>query len=108
MEQLKHVLRRHNFKIEVRPVSTLKDQLMRAKGRVIKLKKTGVVYRIPCKDCNAQYIRETGRALGTRQGEHERAVCLEHVDKSALAEHVKKLDHTVTWNEASVLRNESR
>ena len=67
-----------------------------------------MVYRIPCKDCNAQYIGEKGRALGTRQSEHERAVRLEHVEKSALVEHVKELDHTFAWNEVSVLRNESR
>ena len=86
MEQLKHVLSRRNFKIEVRPVSTRKDQLMRPKGRVIKLK-TG---RIPCKDCNVQYIGEKGRALGTRQSEHERAVRLEHVEKSVLADYMWK------------------
>ena len=58
---------------------------------------------IPCKDFNTHsYIGETGRALGTTQSEHERAVRLEHVEKSALAEHVKKWDHTIAWDEMSV------
>ena len=49
-----------------------------------------------------------GRALRTRQSEHERAVRWEHIEKSALAGHVKELDHTIAWDEASVLCNESR
>ena len=37
---------------------------------------SGIVYSIPCEDCDVEYIGETGRAFGTRQGEHERAVRL--------------------------------
>ena len=62
---------------------------MKPKDPIPTLKKTGVVYRVPCKDCDVQYtyIGETGRALGTRRIEHERAVRLEKTEKSALAEH---------------------
>ena len=44
--------------------------------------------------------------MGTTQSEHKRAFCLEHIEKSALAEHVKELDHTIALDEASVLCNE--
>ena len=37
---------------------------------------SGVVYSILCEDCDVEYIGETGRAFGTRQDEHERAVRL--------------------------------
>ena len=32
----------------------------------------GCVYRIPCKHCEAVYLGETGRKLGTRLSEHKK------------------------------------
>ena len=33
-----------------------------------------LVYQIPCKNCVAEYIRETGRLLKTRQDEHRKNI----------------------------------
>ena len=53
----------------------------------------------------------TRKFISVRQVEHweqhkVRAFRLEHVEKSALAEHVKELDQTIALDEASVLCNE--
>ena len=48
--------------------------------------------------CDVEYIGETGRAFGTRQDEHERAVRLKKSGNSALAKHVHDEDHSVAWN----------
>ncbi len=69
--------------------------LTKPKDSIPTLKKTGVVYRIPCKDCDVQYIGQTGRALGARRNEHERAVRLRRTEKSALAQHVMEFDHLI-------------
>ena len=75
-EQLKQVLRKHKFKVAMKPMFTLRIQLMRPKDALGELKQSGVVYSIPCEDCDVEHIGETGRAFGTRQDEHERAVRL--------------------------------
>ena len=38
------------------------------------LLKKGVVYRVPCMDCDMSYIGETGRNLKKRLVEHKEAV----------------------------------
>ena len=38
------------------------------------MKKKGVVYEVPCKDCPSVYIGETGRTLEKRISEHKTAV----------------------------------
>ena len=59
--------------------------------------KCGVVYQINCNNCNASYIGETERALGTRISEHKRdSSCainvLEEKNVSAIAEHAINLN----------------
>ena len=44
------------------PANTLKQVLMRVKSRVPEEKKKGIVYQVPCKDCNGVY---TGESKGT-------------------------------------------
>ena len=76
---------------------------MRPKDALGDLKKSGVVYSIACEDCDVEYIGETGRAFGTRRGEHERAVRLEKCENSALANHVHDEDHSVAWKKSRIL-----
>ena len=47
----------------------------------------GIIYSIPCKDCDKLYIGETQRKFNTRLRELKKAVEQEHAKKSALAEH---------------------
>jgi len=67
----------------VKPVSSLKDYLMKPKDPLPTVKQNGVVYSalfIP--DCEVEYIRETGRALATRKNEHYRGKRLAKTDNS--------------------------
>ena len=52
----------------------LRQLLTRLKTKMPELKRKGVVYRIPCRDCEAGYIGETGRSLQKRITEHKYAV----------------------------------
>jgi len=65
---------------------------------------------MPCHNCDSVYIRETGRSLGKRLAEHrkdteivsrkvhtraERKASLTEVNKSAITDHVARINHVI-------------
>ena len=58
----------------VQKQSTIRQRIMKVKGRPKMDELKGVVYSIPC-ECRATYIGETGWNLNTRVQEHKRGVC---------------------------------
>ena len=54
----------------VKTQTNLRQVLVHLKDKVEKQKKAGVVYKIPCRQCEKVYIGETGRQLGPRITEH--------------------------------------
>ena len=72
----------------------------------IGLEKMGLVYRIPCSQCDWSYVGETGRTLQERVGEHRRTVRNWNTS-SEIANHVLNDDHQMEWNSASVLSLET-
>ena len=75
-EELKRILQKHNIKVAMKPVSTLRNYLMRPKDAILTNKQSGLIYSIPCKDCRTEYIGKTGRSLRTRKNEHKESVGL--------------------------------
>jgi len=67
----------------------------------------GVIYSIPCHDCDQRYIGETKRCLETRHKEHMADVKYRHFDRSALARHVFDLGHSMDWQQSKDLEFES-
>ena len=67
----------------------------------------GVVYQIPCTQCNEVYIGETGRPLKTRISEHKRAVGMGDV-RNANAVHWMGTGHSMDWGAAAVVDRASR
>ena len=81
-----------------------------AKDKISDEKKTGVVYKIPCKNCPKVYIGQTGRQLGTRVKEHQtdvennekqnytrsaRKTSTSEMNKSAITDHVNTNNHVI-------------
>ncbi len=56
-------------------------------------KKKGVVYSIPCMDCNSVYVGETGRNLEKRLKEHQYAVKIIEITKMA-SQYMHGRNHT--------------
>ena len=52
--------------------------------------KRGVVYCVPCRECEAVYVGETMRNLAVRLQEHKRHSVNGDIHRSAVAEHVFK------------------
>ena len=92
----------------MRPEVTLRHVLSHPKDRVVADKKTGIVYSIPCGECNVKYIGETGRSLKTRRSEHISAVKHLNTKKSALAEHANNTGHSIDWSATSVVATEQK
>lgn len=59
-------------------LGTLREMLMKVKTSTPEENRTGIVYQIPCQDCEStymyMYIGETGRTLKKRETEHKAAV----------------------------------
>ena len=58
----------------MRPHTTLMRLLVHPKDKVELEEQGELVYQIPCKNCGAEYIGETGRLLKTRLEEHRKDV----------------------------------
>jgi len=106
-ERISRVLSRYKVKTCVKPYKTLRDSLSKPKDPIEKQQQTGVVYSIPCNECDTVYIGETKRALRTRQKEHQAAVRLNQPEKSALANHALSSGHNINWLETSILAKDT-
>ena len=71
-EKIQRIFTKHRVATVVKPQTTLRQVLVHPKDKVEKQKKAGVVYKIPCSQCEKVYIGETGRQLGTRITEHRK------------------------------------
>ena len=66
-----------------------------------------VVYKIPCKGCNASYVGQTKRQLRTRLKEHMNNIKLDPTKHSVISEHIIDCGHSFDWNKVSILDSES-
>ena len=74
------------------------------KDKTDKLKKTGVVYKLQCKECPETYIGETVRKAKARIQEHRRPSMTE---KSAMAHHIIYNKHQLEIKDSKILDQES-
>ena len=71
-EALRRVCRKFDIRTVFTTMSMLRQQLTKVKDTDPTLKKSSVVYKIPC-SCGLAYIGETKRSLETRLKEHQAA-----------------------------------
>ena len=73
-------------------------------SRLPDLRKKGVVYQIPCSNCDQVYTGESKRILKVRMSEHKRAVKTSDPN-NGIAVHVAKSQHSIDWSGARVVRS---
>ena len=106
-EAIRRVLKDLDITTSFRPMTSLRKVLSHPKDPLPPSTRSGVIYQIPCRDCDKSYIGQTGRTLLQRIKEHQRAVKTMNTDNSALAEHVwSEYDH-IGWEDATVLDQHS-
>ena len=66
---------------------------------------TGSIYRVPCNDCDKEYIGETGRNLDTRIHEHKRALRIDD-PLNAIAQHRSAQNHQINFQDAAPIHRE--
>ena len=66
----------------------------------------GMVYRVPCAECDSVYIGETGRTLEKRLSEHRGAV-KRNDTKNGITVHALKTQHKVDLDAATVKQVET-
>ena len=73
-EPIQHLCHHLGIRTVFKTQGTLRQIMMKVKTQNDRLKKKGVVYRIPCKHCNKVYVGETGRTVQKRIAEHKTTV----------------------------------
>ena len=96
-----------NVQVHMKPFRTLRRILSHPKDRIPDDDKSSVVYKINCRDCDANYVGEMGRVLKTCVSEHHRAMEKRDFSASALAQHAWEHDHHINWTSTCVLGVES-
>ena len=102
-EAIRRVLKDLDITTSFRPMTSLRKVLSHPKDPLPPSTRSGVIYQIPCRDCDKSYIGQTGRTLLQRIKEHQRAVKTMNTDNSALAEHAWSEHHHIAWEDATVL-----
>ena len=96
----------HGIRTVFRSDTTLRKQLVHPKDKAPPQRKDAVIYSIPCKDCDKEYIGETSRPIAERITEHRRDCRLQRVDSSAVAEHAWGEQHQPDWQGVTCLTQE--
>jgi predicted GIY-YIG superfamily endonuclease len=99
------VLSRHKTKSVGLPPNKLSSFLLPVNNNLAL--RTPGVYKIPC-ECGKVYTGQTGPSVDTRLKEHQRHICLEHPDKSAVPEHSADFEHRIQLHNTSILATKTR
>lgn len=75
------------------------------KNRLPNLPRWNVVYKISCLNCDASYVGQTGRLLGTRVKEHHNHIKRNSTQHSVITDH-RLMNHDFNWNDIDILDKE--
>ena len=101
-ERIARILRPHDITVAHKPSTTLRDVLTKVKDPSPINSRAGAVYKIPCAECPASYVGETGRTLECRIKEHKRSIGNEDT-RNNIAVHHMSTKHQMNWEEAACL-----
>lgn len=104
-EALCRVFSKYDLRVAHVPSSKLRSRLVNVKDKMESDKFPGVVYKIPCADCDCVYIGETGK-FSRRLKEHQRDVAKENRTTNALAEHACQHNHRIGWDDTAIIAKE--
>ena len=105
-ERTARILKKFNITLGFKSTKTVKNIVCKLKDRKNNLEKAGVVYKIECKDCESNYVGETGRCLQDRINKHKKDVRKKN-ERSNIYQHVRNTGHEFKFEEVKVLDEEA-
>ena len=105
--RLTRVLTRANIRVAQKPMYKIGQLIPRPKTKLSKWQTKGIIYEIPCRNCEKTYIGHSGNSLGSRISQHKASIRLLQPEKSALAEHSIQLNHSMNFDATKILAVES-
>ena len=108
-ERIEKMCRPLGVKTACRSRCTLRSPLLHVKQPREDKRKKGVIYEVPCKDCECVYIGKTGRPLEKQLSEHKNAVKNNdtiYIYKNGIAVHSWTKQHQVDWEAAKTIEVE--
>jgi len=100
------VCERFGFRIAYSIHNTLRKFIKRGKDALDLWSHRDVVYKISCNDCEATYIGQTKRQLGTRIQEHIKDINKKSGILSVISDHRLDCDHEMNWNGVEIVDTE--
>jgi len=73
-------------------------EFIRIKDPLSRNKKSNVIYKISCKSCDANYVRQTCRQLKSRITEHKNHIRWNTSVRNVITEHWLQEDHDFVWD----------
>jgi len=83
------------------------SDLVRNKKGALKGEQGGIVYSVPCMNCEVVYIGETRKKLQERPKQHKDDVRLKR-DRNAIYKHVQEEAHDIDCERAEILEQDER
>ena len=103
-ERIRHCLSRVDIQVAFRSRNTMRSLLVRVRPQWSPMENKGLIYKIPCHDCDQVQIGETGRPLITRLKNTRNTGSMKiQIDKSAVALHTWTNNHCIDWDSSSVI-----
>ena len=102
--QIKKHMKSSPFFCVPKITSQLSSIIIKGKDKTPLQQFTNIVYKIPCKNCNASYVGEAKRQLSARLGDHIRDV--NKNNKKTIPTHCRENGHSMDWGKVSVLNRE--
>nr|CAH8838685.1 unnamed protein product [Trichobilharzia regenti] len=113
-ETLRRILNKIGIRVAFKPTNSLRDKLCRLKDPVDPIRQNNIIYKIPCNDCEVNYIGQTSRSGVVRLSEHKNLAKVRMVDpekinnlekSSAIAMHALTHNHTIGWERVKILKS---
>jgi len=106
-ESFQPITKKYGFDISYTIPNTLSRFIKRSKDRIDLFEISNCIYKINCLNCNATYVGQTKRQLGTRLKEHRSDINKNKGLLSVVSNHRLNDDHEMDWNQTEILDIES-